>query len=505
MELHLSPKVVSKGAKGRTACGSAAYRSGSKIIDNDGVQHDFRYKKERVGGFVALPKGAPEELRDPQTLWQRHEKNDVRYDAQLYRDVETAVPNELSYDAALRIGGGIAEPLTDLGMCVQVDLHDKITYEDEEGHRVNFNQMIPEKNYIEIRNLHLHFMITMRELLPDGTFGKKNRTWNKFNGGLNIADLLRERAANLMNEELQKIGSEERVEHKSFAERGIDKIPTKHVGTAARAMESKGVVTDRETNRMYIQWLNKIHLDNLEQANKQARRLDSLIQKAENATNGTEVYRDWDAVFAYLRDIRRGRAAIAGELKRLDKVAAAYKSGEEKDKNYLRWAGCNPENPAQECTVELMRKDLRKHDQELATAEQMVMRYKGKLKIHNQTIYISNKIQWDEYQIQRKKQGINYFIRRTKNLGEYIRYIRKNISIWDVILNTDEYKAYVAKLDRLERERMEIHEKYSKMRWEIEQHQRDLKEHKREQKEILKEEKKTQKAERKKEDPTERF
>ena len=133
------------------------------------------------------------------------------------------------------------------------------------------------------------------------------------------------------------------------------------------------------------------------------------------------------------------------------------------------------------------------------------MRYKGKLKIHNQTIYISNKIQWDEYQIQRKKQGINYFIRRTKNLGEYIRYIRKNISIWDVILNTDEYKAYVAKLDRLERERMEIHEKYSKMRWEIEQHQRDLKEHKREQKEILKEEKKTQKAERKKEDPTERF
>ena len=74
-----------------------------------------------------------------------------------------------------------------------------------------------------------------------------------------------------------------------------------------------------------------------------------------------------------------------------------------------------------------------------------------------------------------------------------------------MILNTDEYKAYVAKLDRLERERMEIHEKYSKMRWEIEQHQRDLKEHKREQKEILKEEKKTQKAERKKEDPTERF
>ena len=494
MELHLSPKVVSKGPKGRTACGSAAYRSGSKIVDNNGVTHDFRNKKERVAGFVALPKNAPEELRDPQTLWQRHEKNDIRYDAQLYRDIEVAVPNELSYAAALRVGAGIAESLTELGMCVQIDLHDKYTYEDKEGNKVSLKRMIPGENYTEVRNLHLHLMVSMRELLLDGTFGNKNRSWNKFNGGLNLADLLREKAASLMNEELREIGSEVFVEHKSFAERGIDKIATKHVGVAANAMEAKGIVTDREENRRYIEWLNEIHSVNVKNAQKQSRRLDDLIQKAESASNGTEIYREWDALFAFLRDVRRGRAAIAGELKRLDKVAAAYKSEDEKDKNYLKWTGCNPDDEAQECTVELMRKDLRKHDQELSAAEQMMMKYKNKLKAHNQTVYISNKIKWDEYQIQRNKQSINYFIRRTKCLGEYIRHIRQSISIWDAIFNTEDFQRYVEKIDKLEKERVEIYEKYGKMRMELEAHKKELKLHKQEQKEIKKEAKRINKS-----------
>lgn len=246
MELHLEAKVIGKGLKGRTACGSSAYRSCDKVIDNTGRVHDYSHKGGYVTGGIELPAGAPEELRNRQVLWSRHESKDIRKDAELFREVTTALPNEIDYSAAERVAKGLSKKLTDKGMCVQWDIHD-----------TNKNGQ---------RNLHLHMMLTMRELLPDGTFGNKNRTWNKYNGGLNIANMLRPEAARLMNQELEAIGSSEHVEHKSYADRGIDKIPTKHMGAAATALERKGVETRKGNENRYIDFLNKIHADNLKEA-----------------------------------------------------------------------------------------------------------------------------------------------------------------------------------------------------------------------------------------------
>ena len=483
MELHMSHKVVSKGDRGRTACGSAAYRSCSRIVDNDGIVHDYDRKVGHVAGGIELPQGAPMELKDPQTLWQRHELKDVRKDAQLFREIDMAFPNEFSYSSCERLLRTLCSKLTEKGMCVQWDIHD-VTNKDGQ------------------RNLHSHLMVTMRELMPDGSFGNKNRTWNKFNGGLNIAEILRPEAARLMNEELARIGSIEHVEHESYANRGIDKIPTTHVGVAATAMESKGEVTDRGTNRRYIEWLNEIHEENIKESRASIRRLDALIRKAKQAEDGNEVYKEWDAMFAYLRDIRRGRAAIAGELKRLDKVAACYQDLENTDnetvpveqnearrkkaRDYLIWAGCDPDNPAQEVTIDFMRTDIRKEDEQLALAERMMLKYKGILKAHNKTIYTSNKVQWDQYQLDRSKRSINYFIRRLKNLDAYIRYIKQTVSVFDVIFQTAEYEQYRAKLDELETQRGMLTAKYLKTREEIEQHKMDLKQHKKEAKEAVK-------------------
>ena len=268
MELHLSPRVIGKGDKGRTACGSAAYRSGSKIVDNDGVVHNYQYKKERVDGGIELPEGASEELRNPQTLWQRHEQRDIRKDAQLYRDIEFSVPNVLSYAAVRRVALGLAKKLTEQGMCVQWDIHDKYTYKDNDGNVVAPNKRKTGVEYEEVRNLHVHLMLTMRELNPDGSFGKKNRSWNKYGGGLNIADLLRPEAARLMNEELSLIGSSEKVEHESYAARGIDKIPQIHVGVAGTGIDRRGEASYRKQLNDVIQNLNKEHISYLERTQR---------------------------------------------------------------------------------------------------------------------------------------------------------------------------------------------------------------------------------------------
>ena len=442
MELFLSPKVVGKGPKGRTACGSAAYRSCSKIIDNDGRTHNYRNKRGYVTGGIELPTGAPEELLDRQTLWQRHERKDIRKDAELFREVTVALPNELSYEASVDVVRGLAKPLTDRGMCVQWDIHDTT----KKGQR----------------NLHVHMMVTMRTLLEDGTFGNKERSWNKYNGGLNIADLLRPEAARLMNEQLEAIGSSDRVEHESFADRGIDKIPTKHMGVAATAMERKGIKTNKGRQNRYIEWLNQIHAENLRQveAQTQSGRLEDLIAGARAQQDGNEAFKDWDALFAMLRDTRRCRAALNNELGRLGKVISAYEEGNE---SYLRWAGCDPENESQKITVQMMQNELRIKIKEMDVTEAFLLDSKELYKAHNKAVYTAKKKAWDKYQVDRTKRGIEYCIRRIDSLDRYISYLGRNLSGIDIILETPRYKEYQQKKDELQQKKDELQQKWSEL------------------------------------------
>ena len=240
MELHFSAKTVRRNENGRTACASAAYRSGSIMIGNDGEIHDYTHREDYVTGGVLLPAGAPEELLDRQVLWSRHEAKDIRKDSQLYRDIDFSFPNEFSYETCQRVIHLLAQPLLDKGMCLQWDIHDKT---------VNGQ-----------RNLHAHLMITMRTLLADGTFGNKDRSWNKYNGGLNIAEELRPEVARIMNEELEAMGLPERVEHESFAKRGIDRIPTTHVGAIATRIVERGGTAYRKAMNVAIKELNSEHL-----------------------------------------------------------------------------------------------------------------------------------------------------------------------------------------------------------------------------------------------------
>lgn len=489
MELHLSPKVVSKGAKGRTACGSAAYRSGSRIVDNDGRVHDYRYKRERVAGGVELPAGAPEDLCSPQTLWQRHEIHDTRKDAQLYRDVEFSLPNELEqngdYSACERIAQAMAAELTKMGMCVQWDIHDKYTYKDENGKTFTSSRKLdPSKKYTEVRNLHVHLMLTMRELLPDGTFGNKNRAWNKFNGGLNISNLLRPKATELMNRELQAIRSGEHVEHLSFAERGIDRIPTVHVGTTATAMERRGQKTDRGDRNRYINWLNAIHAENMGQLQEQIgrKKLQDIIDHAESIKSGDAgktVYKDWDALFAMLRDVRRLKAAFRTEQGKFYKAIQAYDNqdaGEQEAYEVIK------DNEAFRAALRESHSQIGLALKELEATERLLLDSKELIKAHNRVVYADNKADWDQHQIDRKSQTMRYSSQRLRTLERIQKHLRSQISLTDALLNTPEYQAYLQRVLQLDAEKARVRSEYRKAREDKKQHKQDLKQHIKDQK-----------------------
>ena len=95
---HLSVKTISRG-KGQSAVASAAYRSGSKLYDERYKEtHNYANKRFVEYSEIQLPKQAPEAYKDRATLWNAVEKAEKAKNARLAREIELALPKEISLD-----------------------------------------------------------------------------------------------------------------------------------------------------------------------------------------------------------------------------------------------------------------------------------------------------------------------------------------------------------------------------------------------------------------------
>ena len=80
-------------------------------------------------------------------------------------------------------------------------------------------------------------------------YGRQNPIAERWNSDEQLL-IWREVWADVVNRSLERKGLDERIDHRSHAERGLDEQPTVHEGVIARAMENKGFISDRcELNR----------------------------------------------------------------------------------------------------------------------------------------------------------------------------------------------------------------------------------------------------------------
>ena len=99
---HFSVKIISRG-QGRSVIAAAAYRAGERLRDHHlGQWQNYTRKQGVVHRAILLPAGAPEAWADRTTLWNAVEAAERRRDAQLARELEIALPRELSKRAAIR-------------------------------------------------------------------------------------------------------------------------------------------------------------------------------------------------------------------------------------------------------------------------------------------------------------------------------------------------------------------------------------------------------------------
>jgi ATP-dependent exoDNAse (exonuclease V) alpha subunit len=150
---HYSIKIISRG-KGQSAVAAAAYRAGEEITsDYDGLTHDYTHKNGVVHTEILLPGNAPNEYADRAKLWNAVEMAEKNRNAQLAREVEIALPIELTQEQNLDLAREyVLDNFVSAGMCADICIHDK-----GDG------------------NPHAHIMLTMRPLDESGEWIGKQR------------------------------------------------------------------------------------------------------------------------------------------------------------------------------------------------------------------------------------------------------------------------------------------------------------------------------------------
>lgn len=226
---HFSAKVISR-AKGSSAVASAAYRSASRLFDEKlNRHHDFSNKAGVIHSEVMLPEGVPERLNDRTALWNEVEAGEKRKDAQLAREVEFSIPREMDQQQGVSLARDfVQKQFVDRGMVADLNVHwDKA----DDGS--------PKP--------HAHVMMTMREVGPEG-FGKKVRDWN----GTELLQEWREAWAAHVNERMAELGLEGRIDHRSYADQGIQLEPQHKIGPAGMRRLDRGEGAERADDHRRI-------------------------------------------------------------------------------------------------------------------------------------------------------------------------------------------------------------------------------------------------------------
>ena len=111
-------------SKGGSAVKAAAYISGERMTDERTGEVCEYARKERVRACgIELPEGAPQELADPSVLWNCVERAERAANSQTARRINASLPRGLSEDEQVLMARAMAKDLARKGMCVQWAVH----------------------------------------------------------------------------------------------------------------------------------------------------------------------------------------------------------------------------------------------------------------------------------------------------------------------------------------------------------------------------------------------
>ena len=258
----------------------------------------YTRKKGLIWREVFLPEYAPPEWKDRGVLWNAVEENEKTKDSRLAREFVPALPVELTPTQWQELlSDFIKESFVADGMCADVAIHDPYP----PGHNPHAHILLTvrpldergewqyktEKEYLCVKDgeergftaaefkaaqadgweKQYPYKVGRKKVYmppseaekqgleraskhPKSTkFGRQNPISERWNSEEQLV-VWRKAWADVTNRYLERYGHDARIDHRSHAERGLVEQPTIHEGVVARAMEKKGIISDRcELNR----------------------------------------------------------------------------------------------------------------------------------------------------------------------------------------------------------------------------------------------------------------
>ena len=239
---HFTVQIIGR-ANGGSAVLSVAYRHCARMEhEAEARTIDYSNKRNLAHEEFLLPPDAPAWVRAliadrsisgaAEAFWNHVEAFEKRSDAQFAREAIIALPVELTTEQNIALMREfVAQEILSRGQVADW------VYHNEPG------------------NPHVHLMTTLRPLTESGLGGKKvavigedgqplRTAGGKIRYALWAGDkqaFLAQRARwiDLQNRHLSLAGLDIRVDGRSYAERGIDIVPTTHIGVATKAIDRK--------------------------------------------------------------------------------------------------------------------------------------------------------------------------------------------------------------------------------------------------------------------------
>lgn len=284
---HCSIKIIGRNG-GRSAVSAAAYRAGKKLCSNEtGIIHDYTHKGGVIMNEIILPDNAPDRLLDREDLWNEVQQVEKRIDAQFAREVEVALPCELTRDEQIEcVRAFIKENFVSKGMIADWALHDKCDgnphahimltvreVNEEEGWQLKqksvfangrdengkaiYDPSRPSYDPKDKENTKQYRIPALDENGNQKTRVRKGKgteylweripipanDWNEHSKSEEWRKSWAEHCNRYLPPELH-------IDHRSYERQGLDIEPTIHEGVTARKMEKNGKTSERcELNR----------------------------------------------------------------------------------------------------------------------------------------------------------------------------------------------------------------------------------------------------------------
>ena len=135
---HFHAKAISRGT-GRSAIAAAAYRRATKMKDQTtNASHNYAKKNHVAFSDISIPEDSPNWLKEiadngsshksSEILWNAVEQFEKRKDSQLAREIEFALPKELTLQQNIELAKQyIEQNIVSKGMVADWSLHNDDT------------------------------------------------------------------------------------------------------------------------------------------------------------------------------------------------------------------------------------------------------------------------------------------------------------------------------------------------------------------------------------------